>query len=110
MTDDVVLVEYLGEWRPATVLWRYLDGHRPRALVRFETESGLVLRQLRWADELQPTGHLLVLPMSAHVERPAPARHHPRVRPPGPSAVVADRRSADVPDPFDVGSRTGPGT
>ena len=61
--DDVVLVQYVGAWRPATVLWRYLEGQRPRVLVRFETEAGLVVRQLRWADELRPVGRLLMLPL-----------------------------------------------
>jgi hypothetical protein len=30
--DDVVLVEYLGAWLDAEVLWRHLEGRRPRVL------------------------------------------------------------------------------
>jgi hypothetical protein len=69
LEDDVVLVHYLGAWRPATVLWRYLEGQRHRVLVRFETEAGLVVRQLRWADELDPCGRMLLLPLLAAQER-----------------------------------------
>lgn len=65
VASEVVLVRYMGDWRPAAVLWRYVEGRRPRALVRFETDAGLVLRRLYWADELRPTGRLLILPMSS---------------------------------------------
>ena len=58
---DEVRVEYLGEWRPATVLWRYTESGRPRALVRFETGAGLVIRQLRWVDDLRPAGRVMVI-------------------------------------------------
>ena len=54
-------MEYLGEWRSATVLWRYTESGRSRALVRFETAAGLVVRQLRWVDDLQPTGRVMVI-------------------------------------------------
>lgn len=62
---EAVLVDYLGEWLPGTVLWEYLDTGRPRALVRFETAAGLACRQLRWIDELRPCGHVIVLPLIA---------------------------------------------
>lgn len=82
VAEEVLLVWHLNEWRPATVLWRYAEGRRLRALVRFETTAGLVLRQLRWADELRPTGRVLLLPMSAHLET-------------NPSAASAARESGD---------------
>jgi hypothetical protein len=70
--NDVVQVQYLGAWRPATVLWRYIEGTRPRVLVRFTTDVGLVVRQLRWTDELQPCGRMLILPLLAtHQDDPA---------------------------------------
>jgi hypothetical protein len=59
--NESVLVSYCGDWLGATVIWRYLEQGRPRALVRFETPTGLVVRQLRWADELRPTGRVLVV-------------------------------------------------
>ena len=65
MQAEAVLVEYLGEWLPGTVLWEYLDTGRPRALVRFETVAGLVIRQLRWSDELRPCGRGFALPLIA---------------------------------------------
>ena len=60
---EAVLVEYLGEWLSGTVLWEYRDTGRARALVRFETTAGLVMRQLRWSDELRPSGRTLELPL-----------------------------------------------
>jgi hypothetical protein len=62
---EAVLVEHLGEWLPGTVLWEYLDTGRPRALVRFQTVAGLVIRQLRWSDELRPYGRSFALPLFA---------------------------------------------
>jgi hypothetical protein len=59
------LVEHLGRWLPALVIWEYVDTGRPRALVRFETVAGLVLRQLFWVDELQPDGRVIELPLTA---------------------------------------------
>ncbi len=56
-----MLVEHQGEWLRADVLWEYDDGGRRRALVRFETRAGLVVRQLRWADELAAAGRVLEL-------------------------------------------------
>ncbi len=73
-----VLLEHDGEWREADVLWSYVDHGRPRGLVRFETSTGLVLRQLRWLDELRPMGRLLELPLR-RLERRDPGR---RRRPP----------------------------
>ena len=60
---EAVLVDYLGEWLLGTVLWEYRDTGRPRALVQFETTAGLVMRQLRWSDELRPCGRALELPL-----------------------------------------------
>jgi hypothetical protein len=56
-----MLVEHLGRWVPAAVLWSYVDTGRPRALVRYETPAGFVIRQLRWVDELRPLGPVLEL-------------------------------------------------
>jgi hypothetical protein len=60
---EAVLVDYLGEWLLGTVLWEYLDTGRPRSLVQFETTAGLVMRQLRWSDELQACGRTIELPL-----------------------------------------------
>jgi hypothetical protein len=53
--DDLVLVEHDGALLIGTVLWRYEESGRMRALVRYETPSGVVVRRLHWADELWPT-------------------------------------------------------
>ena len=58
-----MLVDYLGEWLSGTVLWEYRDTGRSRALVRFVTVAGLVVRQLRWSDELRPCGRTIELPL-----------------------------------------------
>jgi hypothetical protein len=58
---DEVVVDYLGEQRVATVLWRYAESGRERALIRFETPAGLVVRQMRWVDELEPSGRVLLI-------------------------------------------------
>jgi hypothetical protein len=60
---ESVLVRHLGEWLPGTVLWEYRDTGRPRALVRFETAAGLVIRELRWRDELKAGGRVIELPL-----------------------------------------------
>ena len=60
---EAVLVDYLGEWLLGTVLWEYRDTGRQRALVQFETTAGLVMRQLRWSDELHPCGRTIELPL-----------------------------------------------
>jgi hypothetical protein len=60
---ETVLVDHRGEWLPGTVLWEYQDTGRRRALVRFETAAGLVIRQLRWVDELRPFGRIIELPL-----------------------------------------------
>jgi hypothetical protein len=56
-----VLVEHLGQWVPATVLWEYVDTGRPRSLVRYETPLGSVVRRLCWHDELRPVGTVVEL-------------------------------------------------
>jgi hypothetical protein len=53
--DDLVLVEHDGALLLGSVLWRYEESGRMRALVRYETPSGVVVRRLHWADELWPT-------------------------------------------------------
>lgn len=53
--DDLVLVEHDGTLVIGTVLWRYVESGRMRALVRYESPSGVVVRRLHWADELWPT-------------------------------------------------------
>ena len=63
MEGETVLVDHSGEWLPGTVLWEYQDTGRWRALVRFETAAGLVIRQLRWVDELRPFGRIIELPL-----------------------------------------------
>lgn len=63
MLGEVVLVQYLGEWRQGTLLWDYVDTGRPRGLIRFETPSGIVVRQLRWLDEIVSVGRILELPL-----------------------------------------------
>jgi hypothetical protein len=60
---ESVLVCHLGEWLPGTVLWECRDTGRLRALVRFDTATGLVIRELRWVDELRPRGQVIELPM-----------------------------------------------
>jgi hypothetical protein len=60
---EAVLVEHLGDWLPGTVLWEYPDVGRPRALVRYVTSTGLVLRRLIWSDELRTTGRTIELPL-----------------------------------------------
>jgi hypothetical protein len=70
--SDEVLVEYLGEWHPATVLWRYTESGRSRALVRFETTAGLVVRQLRWVDDRRPSGREMVIGLRRLQERDRP--------------------------------------
>jgi hypothetical protein len=55
MTDDLVLVEHDGTLLTGAVLWSYLESGRTRALVRYETPAGVVVRRLHWADELWPT-------------------------------------------------------
>jgi hypothetical protein len=69
MQGQQVSVRHLGTWLPAVVIWEYVDTGRPRALVRFETEAGLVLRQLRWVDELRPGGPVIELPLLALAEQ-----------------------------------------
>lgn len=56
-----MLVDYLGDWLPATVIWRYVEMCRPRVLLRLENPAGLAVRQLRWAEQLNPTGRILVV-------------------------------------------------
>jgi hypothetical protein len=82
---ESVLVCHLGEWLPGTVLWEYRDTGRRRALVRFETAAGLVVRELRWAEELRSCGRVVELPLLDLLELPqhqddqphhAQARHH----------------------------------
>jgi hypothetical protein len=51
------------------MVWEYVDTGRPRALVRFETEAGLVLRQLRWVDELRLGEPVIELPLVALAEQ-----------------------------------------
>jgi hypothetical protein len=75
---ETVLVDHLGEWLPGTVLWEYRDTGRPRALVRFETAAGLVIRQLRWIDELRPCGRVIELPLVTY----SGGRDESRSRPP----------------------------
>jgi hypothetical protein len=53
MYGEAVLVDHDGDWLPGSVLWRYRDHGRERALVRYETSSGLVIRRLFWCDELR---------------------------------------------------------
>jgi hypothetical protein len=55
MSDDLVLVEHDGRLLVGSVLWRYEESGRTRALVRYETPSGVIVRRLHWADELWPT-------------------------------------------------------
>jgi hypothetical protein len=57
-----VLVVHDHQWLPGVILWQYLDTGRPRALVRYETPAGHVVRRLHWVDELCP-GRVLVLPL-----------------------------------------------
>jgi hypothetical protein len=79
---ESVLVCHLGEWLPGTVLWEYRDAGRRRALVRFETAADLVVRELRWAEELRSYGRVVELPLLGLPQRQddqthqAPARHH----------------------------------
>ena len=53
MTAETVLVEHLGSWVPGSVLWEYEDTRRRRALVRYQLQSGFVVRRLHWRDELR---------------------------------------------------------
>jgi hypothetical protein len=62
---EAVLIDHGGQWLPGIVLWEYLDTGRPRALVRFESPAGWVLRQLRWIDELRSCGRMMALPLLA---------------------------------------------
>ena len=62
-----VMVEHDHQWLPGVILWQYLDTGRPRALVRYETPSGHVVRRLHWTDELCPR-RVLVLPLIVLVE------------------------------------------
>jgi len=68
MTDDLVLVEHDGRLLVGSVLWRYVESGRTRALVRYETPSGVIVRRLHWADELWPTAAT-----PAQVPEPRPA-------------------------------------
>jgi hypothetical protein len=58
-----VSVEHLGQRLPALVIWEYVDTGRLRALIRFETAAGLVVRQPFWVDELYPDGRVIELPL-----------------------------------------------
>src|SRR4051812_15114478 len=60
---ESVLVCHIGIWLPGTILWEYQDTGRRRALVRFETAAGLVIRELRWIDELRSRGRIVELPL-----------------------------------------------
>lgn len=75
-TDRIVrrvLVPVGGRLRPGTVLWTYDDTGRERALVRYASVSGVVVRRLHWADELRPdTGRVIELPV--HVAGAVPVR------------------------------------
>ena len=67
MQGERVLVNRHGAWLPGTVLWEYLDGDRKRALVRIETDTGLVARELHWCDTLC-RGRILELPLRRLVD------------------------------------------
>lgn len=54
-----VLVRDAARWVPGTVLWHYPDCDRERALVRYVSVSGVVVRRLHWLDELRLTGAAL---------------------------------------------------
>lgn len=76
MYGDAVLVEHDGEWLAGRVLWRYDDQGRDRALVRFETETGLVVRRLFWGDELRrPAGRVMQIELR-HLGTDEPIRRH----------------------------------
>jgi hypothetical protein len=61
VTGQTLLVEHLGSWLPGTVLWEYTDTGRVRVLVRYELQSGLVVRRLHWRDELRCPGVVIEL-------------------------------------------------
>ena len=67
MQGEQVLVNRHGAWLPGTTLWEYLDGGRKRALVRVETDTGLVVRELHWCDTLRG-GRVLELPLRRLVD------------------------------------------
>jgi hypothetical protein len=83
MPDDLVLVEHDGRLLVGSVLWRYVESGRMRALVRYETPSGVVVRRLHWADELWPTSE------PEPDVRTGPAAPKPPAAPPGPPATDA---------------------
>ena len=56
-------VEQGGRWVPGTVLWEFPDNGRTRALVRFASGGGTVVRRLHWSDELRRPGRVLELPL-----------------------------------------------
>ncbi|MGH8895005.1 MAG: hypothetical protein ACRDWY_17135 [Actinomycetes bacterium] len=57
---EAVFVEDDGRWLPGVIQWEYHDTGRVRALVRYTTASGVVVRRLHWRDQLR-TGVVIEL-------------------------------------------------
>ena len=60
-----VLVRDGQRWVTGTLLWHYPEGERERALVRYVSLSGVVVRRLHWVDELRPApgGTVIEMPL-----------------------------------------------
>lgn len=63
MLGELVLVEHEGAWLPGALLWEYVEAGRHRALIRYETPEGVIVRRLLWRDELWSVGVVLELRM-----------------------------------------------